>query len=173
MRLIVAVCFAFALCVCVNAQEFNLVGRFPAPTLQLTALDGTLIKTPELRGKVIVYNLWFVGCPPCMEEIPKLNAIVDEYKDKDVVFIGVSSSSKKDIENFVKGTPFKYQLVANSAAAMLGGFGEPAGDGSLKIGFPMHIVVNRDGFIEVKMTGLKGVEAVRNSLKKQFEQKPQ
>lgn len=151
-----------------HSQDYNLVGKFPAPQLQLKALDGSTINTADLRGKVVVYNLWFVGCPPCLQEIPKLNEIVDEYKDKDVVFIGLSSSSKADIEKFVKDVPFKYQLVPNSASLMLGGFGDPAPDGSLRIGFPLHVVINREGFIEFKVRGIKGVDAVRESLKKHF-----
>jgi peroxiredoxin len=157
--------------VCVFGQDYRLVGKFPAPQMNLTAIDGKTINTQDLRGKIIVYNLWFVGCPPCIEEIPKLNEIVDEFQGKDVVFLGLSSSSKSDIDKFVKKNPFKYQLVPNSAAIMLGGFGEADSDGSLKIGFPTHIVVNREGFIQVRTTGIKGVEAVRQELKRQFEGK--
>ena len=171
MKMFNALCLTLALAAFAFSQDYNLVGKFPAPQLKLKTISGTAIDTSELRGKVVVYNLWFVGCPPCMEEIPKLNEIVAEYKDKDVVFIGMSSSSKSDIDGFVKDFPFNYQIVPNSAALMLGGFGEPAKDGTLKIGFPMHIVVNREGFIDVKMTGIKGVAAVRESLKKQFEGK--
>lgn len=171
MKQLVALCLALFFGVSVFGQDYNLVGKFPAPQMKLTTLDGKTVNTQELRGKIIVYNLWFVGCPPCMQEIPKLNEIVDEYQGKDVVFIGISSSSKDDIAGFTKKNPFKYQLVPNSAALMLGSFGEAAPDGSLKIGFPMHIVINRQGLIAVKMNGMKGVEAVREELRKQFEAK--
>ena len=88
-----------------------------------------------------------------------------------MVFIGLSSSSKNDINNFVKKNPFKYQIVPDSAPIMLGSFGEAATDGSLNIGFPMHIVINREGLITVKAHGLSGVELVRQELTKQFEGK--
>jgi peroxiredoxin len=171
MKFLFSLCLTLFFGLCALGQDYRLVGKFPAPQMNLTAIDGKTINTQDLRGKIVVYNLWFVGCPPCMEEIPKLNEIVDEYQGKDVVFIGISSSSKNDIENFIKKNPFKYELVPGSAALMLGSFGEAASDGSLKIGFPMHIVVNRQGFIEVKTTGVKGVEAVRQELKREFEGK--
>lgn len=170
-NLLLSLCLTLFFGALVYGQDYNLVGKFPAPQMKLTTIDGKTVNTQDLRGKVIVYNLWFVGCPPCMEEIPKLNQIVDEYQGKDVVFIGISSSSQKDIEGFTKKFPFKYQLIPNSAALMLGNFGEAAADGSLKIGFPMHIVINRQGLTEVKMQGIKGVEAVRQSLAKQFQVK--
>jgi peroxiredoxin len=171
MKYIFSLCLVLFFGACVFGQDYRLVGKFPAPPMKLTAIDGKTVNTQELRGKIIVYNLWFVGCPPCMEEIPKLNELVDEFQGKDVVFLGMSSSSKNDIDGFIKKNPFKYQLVPNSAAMMLGSFGEAASDGSLKIGFPMHIVVNREGLIVVKTTGTKGIEAVRQELKKQFEGK--
>lgn len=171
MKYLFSLCLTLVFGTSVFGQDYRLVGKFPAPQIKLTALDGKTVNTQDFRGKIVVYNLWFVGCPPCMEEIPKLNEIVDEYQGKDVVFIGLSSSSKNDIESFTKKNPFKYQIVPNSAALMLGSFGEVASDGSLKLGFPMHIVVNREGFIEVKESGIKGVEAVRQQLKKQFEGK--
>jgi peroxiredoxin len=171
MKHLFSLCLTLFFGACVFGQDYRLVGKFPAPQIKLTAIDGKIVNTQDLRGKIIVYNLWFVGCPPCMEEIPKLNEIVDEYEGKDVVFLGLTSSSKNDIENFIKKNPFKYQIVPNSAAIMLGSFGEAASDGTLKLGFPTHIVVNREGFIEVKATGIKGVEAVRQELKRQFEEK--
>jgi len=170
-NLLLSLCVTLFFGVCVFAQDYKLVGKFPAPQMQLTVIDGKPVNTQDLRGKIVVYNLWFVGCPPCMQEIPKLNEIVDEFAGKDVVFIGMSSSNKKDIENFTKKNPFKYQLVPDSAAIMLGSFGEAASDGSLNIGFPMHIVINREGLITVKAHGLSGVEAVRQELRKQFEGK--
>jgi peroxiredoxin len=167
-NLILSLCLTLFFGASVFGQNYNLVGKFPAPQIKLTAIDGKQVNTQDFRGKIVVYNLWFVGCPPCMEEIPKLNEIVDEFQGKDVVFLGVSSSSKNDIDGFLKKNPFKYQIVPNSAAIMLGSFGEVASDGSLKLGFPTHIVVNREGFIEVKASGIKGVEAVRQELRKQF-----
>ncbi|MCD9186001.1 MAG: TlpA family protein disulfide reductase [Pyrinomonadaceae bacterium] len=158
----------FAGSVSAFGQEFNLVGKFPAPNLKLTTIDGKTINTADFKNKVVVYNFWFVGCPPCMEEIPKLNRIVDEFQGKDVVFLGLSSSNKKDLENFLKKNPFKYEIVSDAAAIMLGSYGEASKDGNVKLAFPTHIVVNRQGYVEIKATGIKGVEAVREQLKREF-----
>ena len=170
-NLLLSLCLTLFFGAGVFAQDYRLIGKFPAPQMKLTALDGKAVNTQDFRGKIVVYNLWFVGCPPCRQEIPKLNEIVDEFAGKDVVFIGLSSSSKSDVDKFLKNNPFKYQIVPDSAAIMLGSFGEAGSDGSLNIGFPMHIVVNRQGFIEVKAHGMKGVEAVREELRKQFASK--
>jgi thiol-disulfide isomerase/thioredoxin len=53
------------------------------------------IETKDLEGKVIVINLWFTTCHPCIAELPALNKLVKEYKDKNVVFLGLSTDTKE------------------------------------------------------------------------------
>ncbi len=141
-----------------------------APTFRAKTIDGNTVNTTDLRGKVIVLNLWFISCPNCLQEIKMLNQIVDEYAGKDVVFLGLASNNTADLQKFVKRNPFKYQVVPDAGRFMLAGFGELK-KGEYNLGFPTHVVIDREGYIVLKMEGIKGVEAVRNELKKQFEAK--
>lgn len=68
----------------------------------------------SLKGKVIVLNFWFIGCKPCVAEIPDLNKIKEKFKDKDVAFFAVTFDSKKKLEEFVIKKPFDFTLVPNS-----------------------------------------------------------
>jgi len=72
--LVAVLLFAFS----ISAQ--NQIGANPS----FAALDmaGQKVDTNELKGKVVVLNLWFINCPNCIEEIKMLNALVDQYKDK-------------------------------------------------------------------------------------------
>lgn len=140
-----------------------------APTFKVSSLDGKIFSSPDLKGKIVVLNLWFVNCPFCVEEIKLLNKVVDDYQNnKDVVFIGLATNNKNELEKFLKKNPFKYNIVANAGDLMLFGFGEKQKDGSYYLPFPSHIVINRDGKITVKTNGIKGVEAVKSELAKQF-----
>ena len=56
--------------------------------LTLTDLDGNKVNTADLRGKIIVFNLWATWCPPCVAELPGFNEIASEYAD-DVVIVAV------------------------------------------------------------------------------------
>ena len=170
MKNLILLFFLFALGVSsAFAQEFRLLGKLPAPELKLTTLDGKTVNTADLRGKIVVYNFWFIGCPPCMEEIPKLNEIVDEFQGKDVIFLALATNNKADLNKFLQKKPFKYQIISDAAPLMLAGYGEADKSGTLRIAFPTHIVVNRQGFVEVKVTGIKGLEDVKRELRKQFE----
>lgn len=166
INLIVAI-LAVLSSVALGQQDYRLVGKLPAPMMKLNDLSGGKIDTSQFKGKLVVYNLWFVGCPPCMEEIPKLNEIVNEFAGSDVEFVGLSTSNAGDINKFIAKTPFRYRLVPSAGKDMLINFGLAGPDGSLNVPFPTHVVVNREGFIEYRATGLKGVEGIREILRRE------
>ena len=139
-----------------------------APILEAAMLDGKIVNTANLRGKVIVLNLWFVNCPNCVEEIKMLNKIVEDYSGKDVVFLGLATNNKTDLQKFLKKNPFKYQIVPNAGQFILASYGELK-NSEYFLGFPTHVVIDREGYIVLKIEGIKGVEAVKKELKKQFE----
>lgn len=139
------------------------------PSFAAIAMDGTKVDTSDLRGKVVVLNLWFINCPNCVEEIKLLNALVDEYKgNKDVVFLGLAASPKAELEKFLVKNPFKYQVLPNTQMIIVGKFGTTGNNGELELPFPMHYVLDREGRIAAKAQGIKGIDVVKTELKKQF-----
>lgn len=159
--LLVVLVFAFS----ISAQ--NQVGA----SQSFAALDmaGQKVDTTELKGKVVVLNLWFINCPNCIEEIKLLNDLVDQYKDnKDIVFLGVAASRKPDLEKFLIRNPFKYRIIPNGSMIILSKFGTPDKNGEINIPFPMHYILDREGKIVTKAQGIKGIEAVKAELVKQF-----
>jgi cytochrome c biogenesis protein CcmG/thiol:disulfide interchange protein DsbE len=68
-----------------------------APDFELTFFDGhdgglslSRLNLSDLRGKVVLLNFWASWCVPCEEEAPDLQAAWQAFKDRDVVFLGVS-----------------------------------------------------------------------------------
>jgi thiol-disulfide isomerase/thioredoxin len=51
----------------------------------VTDLDGNTMAFTDLRGKVVLINLWATWCPPCMAEMPSLDNLWREFKDNDDV----------------------------------------------------------------------------------------
>jgi peroxiredoxin len=146
----------------INAQSAQ-------PEFVTSAMNGNKVDTRALRGKVVVLNLWFINCPNCLAEIKMLNQLVDENKgNPDVVFLAPAASPKNELVKFLDKNPFKYQVLPDSSIIIISQFGSPDKEGNLSVAFPMHYVLDREGKIVVKAQGIKGIEAVKSELKKQF-----
>lgn len=52
--------------------------------------DGTKAKFSDLKGKVVLLNLWGTWCGPCREEMPHLEAMYQKHQDKGFEVIGLN-----------------------------------------------------------------------------------
>jgi cytochrome c biogenesis protein CcmG/thiol:disulfide interchange protein DsbE len=55
------------------------------------ALAGEGLDLDALKGKTVVLNFWASWCIPCQQEAPMFERIWNEYKDRNVVFLGVNT----------------------------------------------------------------------------------
>jgi len=73
-----------------------------APNFIAKDLLGEMVDLNTLKGKVVLLNFWFINCPPCRMEMPDLNELKNEYKDQEVVFIGITFDQPNQINEFFK-----------------------------------------------------------------------
>ncbi len=170
MRSLFILTFVLSLAATLAAQDKPAASQSIAnPSFAAAAMDGKKIDTADLRGKIVVINLWFTNCPNCVEEIKLLNQLVNEYAgNKDVVFLGLAANRKADLEKFLAKNPFRYTIIPNATEIILTKFGTPDKNGGINVPFPMHYVLDREGKVVVKTEGIKGVAAVRKELAHQF-----
>jgi len=82
------------------------------PAFMIRDINGKEISSENLKGKVIVINNWFTSCPPCIAEMPALNKLVEEYKGKDVFFLGLTHDTKKKLKKkFLRKYKFDFTIV--------------------------------------------------------------
>jgi thiol-disulfide isomerase/thioredoxin len=63
---------------------------FTAPDFTLDLLGGGQVTLSDLRGKVVIINLWASWCPPCREEMPAIEKVYQEYKDQGLEVLAVN-----------------------------------------------------------------------------------
>ncbi len=78
---------------------------FSAPDFTLDLLGGGQVTLSELRGKVVIVNLWASWCPPCRAEMPAIEKVYQAYKDQGLVVLGVNTTfqdSEADAAAFIR-----------------------------------------------------------------------
>ncbi len=119
----------------------------------LETIDGKPFKLSDLKGKVLVIDLWATWCGPCRVSTPELVNLQKEFGPKGFEVIGLDidpdSDTPEDVRAFAKEFDINYKLAfANRELAM-----------SLMRGgnIPQSIIVNREGQIVEHMVGFHPV----------------
>ena len=83
------------------------------PEIMFKTVDGELLKTKDLSGKVVFYNFYFAACPPCIAQKGGLNALYERFHANDkVVFISVTFDNYATIEQFRKKYEMPFKIVS-------------------------------------------------------------
>ncbi len=103
--------------------------------------DGKPANPNEWQGKVLVVNFWASWCPPCVEEMPALDSLQQEYLQKNVLFVGIGIDSPSNIREFLQKTPVSYPILIG---------GMPGSNISKQMGntqgaLPYTVVINSKG----------------------------
>jgi thiol-disulfide isomerase/thioredoxin len=136
-----------------NAVEAFFTAQLPDPS-------GTPLDLKALRGKTVVVNFWAPWCGPCVEEMPELTALHQEYEARQVAFVGIGIDSADNIRQFLQKVPVNYPLaVAGFAGTELSrNFGNAAG------GLPYTVVISPDGSIRYTKMGRVHADDLRKVL---------
>jgi peroxiredoxin len=68
-----------------------------APDFSIVTERGRTVTRTDFGGKILVLNFWASWCPPCIEELPSMNAFAQEYKNQGVVVLGVSIDKNENL----------------------------------------------------------------------------
>jgi thiol-disulfide isomerase/thioredoxin len=62
----------------------------PLPPVAFETMDGKPASLADLKGKVVVLNLWATWCAPCREEMPSLDRLQARFEGQPVVVLALS-----------------------------------------------------------------------------------
>jgi thiol-disulfide isomerase/thioredoxin len=101
----------------------------PTPDFTLPDAAGKKISLKDFKGKVVFLNFWASWCIPCREEMPAMERLYQEFKDKNFVVVAVNvKDSRKDALAFVKELKVTYPIVLDpdgDVGLLYGAFGLP------------------------------------------------
>lgn len=89
----------------------------PTPDFTLPNPDGKKVSLKDFRGKVVFLNFWATWCVPCREEMPAMEKLYQEFKDRNFVVLAVNVKDRKqEAVNFVKELKLSYPMVIDPDA---------------------------------------------------------
>lgn len=125
----------------------------PAPDFEYKYYDGRSAKLSDLKGKIIVLDMWAIWCGPCQESLPALQKMYNKYKNnKNVVFLALNTGEKwkgeeriKNVKNFIDSLKYTFPVVINEGKDVYKIFDME--------GIPTKFIIDREGKIQFKDLG--------------------
>ena len=129
----------------------QLIGQQAKP-FTLTTVDGKPVGGDAFQGKITILDFWAPNCGFCKKQIPRLEALRQEYEPKGVRFVAVAQTMRKKYEveelmDIYKGLNFNGELALdldNTVGPLFGA-----------TGFPTMSIVGKKGVIEAVNVGNK------------------
>ncbi len=113
-------------------------------------LDGDQLDLTDLRGKVVVVNVWGAWCADCIKEAPMLVAAADELPaDTTMVGIDIRDSSRDTALAYERGFAIEYPSIYDVGSETLLGFPTPFNPRDI----PSTMVLDREGRLAALIRG--------------------
>ncbi len=111
--------------------------------LNLPTPQGAPLALAELRGRPTLLNFWATWCPPCVEEIPLLDAFHRQNSPSSCQVLGVAIDQAASVQRFLARSPVSFPMVLGGleGSELARSFGNESG------GLPFSVLLGADGGI--------------------------
>jgi thiol-disulfide isomerase/thioredoxin len=123
------------------------------PAFRLPTLDGRVLDSTALQGRVVYIDFWASWCTTCRKSFPVLNELHEEFRNQ-VVFIGLNTDENPALaERFLQATPVDFLILSDKDQRVVSEF-RPQG-------YPTAYVVDKTGTVRKVEAGFAGKEETR------------
>ena len=125
-----------------------LVGK-PAPDVEQQLLGGDRFSLKALRGKkIVILDFWATWCGPCVQEMPLVAKVAEQYRDKGVALYCVNQGEEADeIQSFLDAKGLKVTVSLDPAGQAASAYGVE--------GIPTLVLIDQAGVVHSVHVGFR------------------
>ena len=138
------------------------IGR-PAPDFSLEVIHrgdpGNRMRLSTLRGKAVLLDFWASWCAPCLQMMPTLHDLYQQWQPRGAEFVGINSDgpgmTAAQVQEFLRAHPAPYPIVLDDA---------DVGDRYQVEALPDLVVIDRGGAIRNVFWGITSKSELSRAL---------
>lgn len=130
------------------------------PDFKVKDLRGREISSANLHGKVVLVDFWATWCGPCKQEMPGYQKLLDRYRSRGLVVIGLKFDTMQDTENPLRfvakiGVRYPIAVATDDLKQKFGGVE----------GLPTTLLYDRHGILHYKVVGFEYTDVIEAEVK--------
>jgi len=127
----------------------------PPPQFSLLDIEGKTVSAPgDFSGKAVVVHFWADWCTYCLEEMPVLDKLYQQYKKQGLMVYAVNVGQGLDAARaYVNKVKITYPVLLDSDSRTAKSYGV--------LGLPRTFFIDRKGNIKYKLLGEASGETLR------------
>ncbi|MCM3396588.1 thiol-disulfide oxidoreductase ResA [Oceanobacillus profundus] len=119
--------------------------------------DAEAIQLSDLEGKGVMLNFWATWCKPCKEEMPYMQELYPEYKDKGIEIVAVSlDGTELVVDRFIDDYGLTFPILHDKTSEVR--------DLYKVVPLPSTFFINPDGEIQEVVNGALSLESLEGYL---------
>ena len=132
-------------------------GSDERPDFTLRDLAGESTTLSALHGKAVLLDFWGTYCGPCKEEMPSIERLQEEYRDKGLEVWGVTDDSKEKAQKFLTDNHRALPTLIDQGRSVFFKKYEIKG-------IPVLVLIDRDGKVAKFWDGMQYEKDIRTAL---------
>lgn len=142
-KLIIPIFMLLSFSVSLRAQDNSTLVKIgqQVPAFTVKMFDGSTVDIRDFKGKVVLLNFWATWCPPCRQELTRVQKdIIDRFRGKDFVFLPISRQEKYEtVKAFREKTGYTFPMGLDTERKIFPLFATET--------IPRNFVIGKDGKI--------------------------
>lgn len=129
-----------------KAEAAEISEGVAAPDFTFTDLaTGKVMNLSDLRDKPVYLNFWATWCPPCVRELPHIQAKYEQYKDK-IHFLAISLDGEQAAPTeFIPAKGYTFPVGYGNEREISQAYNVEA--------IPMSLIIDTNGVVKAKIVG--------------------